>query len=243
MIKAVQSLMLTKKYLKENEISSIISPQVRKAWAREVLSILNFQVAVSPLPAISGPAIYVANHISYMDIPLLMATIENCCFVSKVEIASWPLFGKAAKKIETVFVTRGSKSSHHQARREIEHELVMNKKKIVVFPAGTTTIGDEKYWRKGVFEIAKNLVIPILPVRISYSQLREVAYIDQDFFPYHLYKMGKQKNISAQVELHEPILVRDVHPELEYCRSWCNDLKARPVTKKIINPKTVLTEA
>jgi hypothetical protein len=37
--------------------------------------------------------------------------------------------------------------------------------------------------------------------------------------------------------------VKDVQAEVEYCRSWCNDLKVSQEAGKTGNPKIVLTEA
>lgn len=245
---ATKSIILTGRYLSQHFRSSMIGPQIRKKWAEEVLALLNFQISAENTSTLDGPAIYVANHISYIDIPLLMATIENCSFVSKREVAQWPLFGTASKKIGTVFVDRNSKNSRQEARKQIEIELMDNRQKIVVFPSGTTTLGEEKHWRKGVFEIAQKLEIPIQPVRINYSQLRTVAYIDQDVLLFHLYKLGKQQHIDAKVEFHKPLWINDVESSLNYCRSWCNgraptSTKLTPKTKENGKFHTVLTEA
>ena len=49
--------------------------------------------------------LFVSNHSSYLDIIVLGSVLE-ACFISKSEVASWPLFGLLAKLNHTVFVKR-----------------------------------------------------------------------------------------------------------------------------------------
>src|SRR5262245_47845925 len=47
----------------------------------------------------------VSNHLSYVDIIMLAAT-GNFVFVSKTEVAEWPVFGLCAQLAGTVFIDR-----------------------------------------------------------------------------------------------------------------------------------------
>jgi 1-acyl-sn-glycerol-3-phosphate acyltransferase len=219
---AFKALQLTHSYLRNCAHDKVIVSKVRRRWAEDVLRVLDFEIALTSATSINGPVIFVANHISYIDIPLLMATLDDCVFVSKKAVAYWPMFGDAAKKIGTVFVNRASRDSRSQAKQEIERQLSENKRRIVVFPSGTTSISNEASWRKGVFEIAQKLNLPVQPVRINYSRLREVAYIGSDFFPVHLLKLSQQRAIKAEVNVHKPFLVANPLAAAEYCRTWCN---------------------
>jgi 1-acyl-sn-glycerol-3-phosphate acyltransferase len=225
MTKALRIFQITHCYLKKYRNSKVISGNIRKKWAKEVLKLLNFEIECKGNAPFDGPVIYVANHISYIDIPLLMATLTDCVFVSKKEVASWPIIGSASRKIGTIFVDRKSAKSRASARNEIEVQLNLFSRKIVVFPSGTTSISGEDFWRKGVFELAHKLNIPIVPVRISYSKLRTVAFIKNDLFFFHLLKLAMQDLILAKVELHEPIIIRNIDSDLKYCKNWCTSKK------------------
>lgn len=233
---------VTNNYLKKNKKEILVPPSERSLWAQEILHLYNFKVNVSGAFPINGPVLYVANHISYIDIPLIVAQVEDCVFVSKKEVANWPLFGVAAKKGGTVFVDRGSPESRSLVREQIKSHLLEFNKKIVVFPAGTTSVAEEKVWKKGSFEIAAESGVPVVPMRINYSPLRSVAYIDRDFLPFHLLKLGRKTNLSAFLEFHQPIYVDNVIQDLEYCRRWCNQVHSNIDTQTIPTTAPFLTE-
>ena len=223
MNKLIRVFSLTNEYLKRYKHLAFIHSDIRAEWANEILAFLNFKIKSQTIKARPHSTIFVANHISYIDIPLLMSSIEDSVFISKYEVSLWPLFGRASKKIGTIFVKRSSRKSRSQAREEIERQILEGSKQIVVFPSGTTSMKNEKVWRKGVFEIAHKLGIPVQPIRISYSHLREVAYIDKDFFPVHLMNLATLPEIEASVEAHPPIIIKNVSADLDYCQKWCSE--------------------
>ncbi|MGH7897874.1 MAG: lysophospholipid acyltransferase family protein [Candidatus Binatia bacterium] len=65
-----------------------------------------------------GFAIYVANHRSYTDVPVLMAE-KRSVFLAKTEVGEWPLFGTATRLAGTVFVRREEKESRKAALAEL----------------------------------------------------------------------------------------------------------------------------
>ena len=50
------------------------------------------------------PTLYVSNHLSYLDIPILGSTLKGR-FVAKNEISSWPLAGFLSKVGNTILLT------------------------------------------------------------------------------------------------------------------------------------------
>jgi 1-acyl-sn-glycerol-3-phosphate acyltransferase len=48
----------------------------------------------------------VGNHLSYLDIPLLMQSSPNISFVAKEEVGRWPVIGAGAHALNTIFVKR-----------------------------------------------------------------------------------------------------------------------------------------
>lgn len=172
----------------------------------------------------AGPILFVANHLSYLDIPLLMATIPNCAFVAKKEIARWPLFGRAARMMNTIFLDRGNSRSSQQAGQAIVSALLDDHTSVVLFPAGTTSVGHEPPWKRGAFRISKDYQIPIQPVRIKYWPHRPLVYADQDHFLTHLAHLSKISNKQAHVEFGKPFIVTDIEQDLDFTYRWCNGL-------------------
>ena len=180
------------------------------------LCLLKINFKISGSPSHHTPLLLVGNHISYLDIALLMKACPDFSFVAKHEISRWPVFGPGAKAAQTIFVKRENNSSRIAVREAIG-QAFKNNRRVVIFPSGTTCMNESKPWKKGAFEIAKDHQVLIQPFRISYTPLRTVAYIDKDFFPFHLYQVACNPNIQAHIEFHSPVAVNN---PVEDCADW-----------------------
>jgi len=196
--------------------------KLKRRYARELSRHLNLKISTNLTShSLPGPAIYVSNHISYLDIPLVMNIVSDACFVSKSEIAMWPVIGQAARRIETVFVKREKKSSREGARKALAKVLSEEKKKIIVFPSGTTSIHKTEFWRKGVFEIAHQHHIPVIPIRLNYEPLREIAYIDDDNFMAHLLRLVAHERLDVHIEFGEMQKITNPLADCHRIKEWC----------------------
>ena len=207
----------TYRYLQKSKDPSSCVEELKQQWAHDILGRLRLKLQVVGEVSLDKSLLYVGNHISYLDIAILLRSVPGISFVAKHEISSWPVFGKAAQKIETVFVKREDGDSRKSARKSI-HEALDRGQRVAIFPSGTTCITEKKPWKKGAFEIAHEQNHRIQPFRITYNPLRAAAYIDRDFFPVHLYSLFALENIEATIEFHEPVNVTN---PLEDCRRWC----------------------
>lgn len=192
---------------------------LKQKWALDVLHLLKTNLQVINKVQMGRASIFVGNHLSYLDIPLLMAVDGQISFVAKQEVSRWPVIGKAAKKIETVFVKRNDPQSKLNARIAIK-EAIMQGKKICIFPSGTTTLHEEIGWKKGVFEIAKDLNLKVQPFRITYSDTRLAAYVDKDTLLLHLYKLVSSQGLQATIEFGDVIEILDPSTDAEQLRLW-----------------------
>lgn len=187
------------------------------AWAHHMFELLGGKFEIRGTPPQSEPALLVGNHISYVDIPLLLAALP-VSFVAKKQLETWPVFGSAARCIETVFVDREDKNSRQSAGAAIAPRIREGRRSVVVFPAGTTTTDESKAWRHGAFVIAKRYDIPIQPFRIRYQPLRPLAYLLEDHFVTHLWSLLRLPGFRATIEFHPPVAVED--PERDSQRWW-----------------------
>src|SRR6185503_19627542 len=110
-------------YLQRSKKNDARISHLKSEWAQNTLERLGIQVNVQGTPSSQGSLLLVGNHISYVDIPLLMSTVINSSFVAKQELRFWPVFGAAAKRIDTVFVQRNSGASRKSARRSVAEAL------------------------------------------------------------------------------------------------------------------------
>jgi len=160
----------------------------------------------------------VANHSSYLDIPVLGGTAEMT-FVSKSEVAGWKLFGALAKLANTVFIER--KKSKAKAQSRLIRKLLHEGKQLLFFPEGTSTDNTSVHKFKsslfqGVIERAKKEPVYIQPISIAYlgasdgtpldrvSREKFVWYGSDGFFE-HLGNLLKQKGVEVHVLFHDPV--------------------------------------
>ncbi len=110
--------------------------------------------------------IFVSNHISYLDIPMMMKVIrhQHVRILGKAEMAKIPLFGFIYKQ-GAVLVNR---ESPKQRVKSVENLIFFLQKKISVFicPEGTFNISSLplKSFYDGAFRIAIETQKPIRPI-------------------------------------------------------------------------------
>jgi len=213
---------MTGKYLRLAQKNKSPIIELKKSWASDILQHLNLNIKKIGAPSTCNePIILIGNHISYLDIPVLMQSCPEISFVSKSEVKAWPVIGKAAIQAETIFVERGSFTSRKTAKNQIANSLLLKKQKVALFPSGTTSIQPTVSWKKGAFEIAAENQIKIQPFRIRYNPLRASAYIDQDNFLLHMYQLFQFKRIDVTLEFHEPVNIQDAVSDCVYWKEWC----------------------
>ncbi len=222
--KVVSVFSLTGKYLRLAQKPDADVINLKNNWAKDLVSHFNVSVQIKGQPISQGePFILVGNHISYLDIPILLYSCPEISFVSKKEVKSWPVIGNAATKAETIFVERNNASSRTSAKVEITNSLLEKRQKIAVFPSGTTSIRNSSFWKRGVFEIAEKNDIKIQPFRIRYEPLSAAAYVGDDNFLQHMYQLFSLKEIEVSLEFHEPVTIKNSIADCDYWKKWCEE--------------------
>lgn len=191
----------------------------RLAWAyhRLCCRILGFDVAVSGTPSPVRPTMFVCNHVSYVDIIALGATIE-VSFIAKAEIARWPFFGWLAKLQRTVFVDR--RGFRAAAQRDEIHRRLTAGDDLVLFPEGTSSDGNAVLpFKTALFAVAQDTIngrpLQVQPVSIAYTRLDGLP-LGRGLRPYfawyggmtllpHLWTMLGLGRVTASVVFHPPV--------------------------------------
>jgi 1-acyl-sn-glycerol-3-phosphate acyltransferase len=119
--------------------------------------------------------VFVFNHISYMDIPLLLKVFRRqpIRILGKAEMATIPIFGYIYKKA-VVLVQRTSVEARAKSVKELK-EMLQQNISVVIAPEGTfnTTHKPLKEFYDGAFKIAIETQTSIQPVIFldAYSRL------------------------------------------------------------------------
>ena len=180
-----------------------------QVWARVTCLVLNIQVRIEGNTAIKPGSLIVANHVGSPDIFVLGATFKGF-FVSKAEVADWPLFSWLARLGKTVFADR---SKRHQVKALIGEitQRLNSDHSVILFPEAQATDGtDVVPFKSAVFESAVLASRPVVPVEIRYHDEHQptIAYYGDSFIS-HIMTLLKAPRLSATVTVFPEISAGD----------------------------------
>ena len=148
---------------------ALVEPQVQR-WARSLLRKAGVEVEVSGLENIPGcPAVFVANHQSYFDIPVLLSWLDRPHpLVAKQEIRKLPLIRSWMKLLDCVFIDRENPRQSVAALGEAARNMAERGRSFIIFPEGTRSRGDRVgEFKNGGFRVALKSGAPVVPVVID----------------------------------------------------------------------------
>ncbi len=154
-----------------------------------------------------APMLWVSNHVSWTDIPLL-GMLSPLSFLSKAEVRAWPLVGWLAHKAGTLFIRRGAGDSGLLNRQLGEH--LRQGRHLLIFPEGTTTDGQAvRTFHGRLLASAIDSGVAVQPVAIRYlrdGQTCAIApFIGDDPMAAHLLRLLASDVAEVQVQLLPPI--------------------------------------
>jgi 1-acyl-sn-glycerol-3-phosphate acyltransferase len=136
-------------------------------WSRQLLHILGIRLQVQG-KARPGAKLVVSNHVSWLDIVAINSVVPSR-FVSKAEVATWPLIGRMVTAAGTLYLVR-------ERRRDAMRVLGLMSQAmreghtVAVFPEGTTGAGhDVMHFHANLLQAAIDAPAPIQPVVLRYS--------------------------------------------------------------------------
>lgn len=118
------------------------------------------------IPEKGKPVVYVANHLSYLDIFVFAFLQRRIKYVSKAEIFSIPIVGWAMRLAGNIALARTTRRSQMRAYRQMLDILKCNLS-LVVFPEGTRSpSGRMRRFKEGAFRAAKQQNVSVVPITI-----------------------------------------------------------------------------
>jgi lyso-ornithine lipid O-acyltransferase len=185
-------------------------------WAM-VSRLLGLRVRVAGnLASTAGgrPVVFVANHSSWLDIPVLGGRLD-ACFVSKDDVARWPVVATVARLGRTVYVSR-QRGATGRERNAMRTRLASGDN-LLLFPEGTSSDGSRVLpFRSSFFAIAEGADPPLIqPVSLVYDRLgwlptgrasRPVFawYGDMDLAS-HFWRFAQHSGLRVTILLHPPL--------------------------------------
>lgn len=210
-----------------------------------LMRLMGFRVRIHGKPSEQKPVLFVSNHASYLDIPVL-GSILKVSFIAKSEVANWPLFGWLAKLQNTSFVERRPARAREQ--RDDLRNRVLRSDNLLIFAEGTSSSGAVTLpFKTSLFSIAKesfegNISPVVQPVSIVCSEYKGRLITDQDvrdFYAWykaddylipHLWKMFTLGGFTIDVVFH-PVINPADFPDRKALAEYCHKRVSEGVEK------------
>lgn len=189
-----------------------LSPEQREmrvqVWSLQFLALWDIHLQVRGQPVRNGPALMVANHISWLDISVIHAA-RHCRFVSKSDIRSWPLVGTLASGAGTLYIERTSRKDALRMVKDMA-DAMKNGDVVAVFPEGTTSDGrDLLPFHANLIQSAILAEAPVQPMSLQFidAQSGETSfapcYIGDDTLLGSIWRTLTASRITAVVHFGE----------------------------------------
>ena len=187
----------------------------RQWWLSKVVGIVGLELEIiGDIPKNEGSALWVANHVSWLDIPVVGSA--GVAFLAKAEIRKWPFIGWLGEKSGTVYIQRGGQNASQVASSKIA-ENINSGDSVLVFPEGTTTDGsDVRTFHARIFAPAIDHSLRVQPVAIRYldeegNSHPNVVWRDESFLQ-NVFKILGESSIRVELNFL-PILEADKYSE------------------------------
>lgn len=196
---------------------------------RLFLRLFGVRVIERGRPPGSAATLVVANHVSWLDIPVI-GSLHPLSFIAKSEVEGWPVVGTFARLQRTVFIDRQRRRATAEVNHAVAHRLVKGEA-IVLFAEGTTGDGNRVLpFRSSLVGAAQAALtdpavdqINLQPLSVAYTarnglpvtrrEKPEIAwYGDMDLAP-HLAAFARQGPLDVVVTWGEPIPFRGKRKE------------------------------
>lgn len=144
--------------------------RVQQFWSRSFYRLMFLPVTVEGLEHIQpGQSyVFVSNHQSMFDVWLIYGWLPVIFkWLMKAELRKVPFVGIACKAAGHIFVDRKNPKAAMESMEDIKKQL-KDGVCTVIFPEGTRTKdGQVGRFKRGAFQIALDLKLPIIPISLS----------------------------------------------------------------------------
>lgn len=150
--------------------TGVIPMRVARAWGRFLLAVSGVRVRVEGLENIdpNGSYIFVSNHLSYMDTPVVLSHVPvQFRFLAKRGLFQIPFLGTHLSQAGHIPVPREDPRAAVKTM-QLAAEAVVNKKiSLLIFPeGGRSHDGKLRPFKEGAVYIAVKAGVPIVPMTL-----------------------------------------------------------------------------
>ncbi|OYU29717.1 MAG: 1-acyl-sn-glycerol-3-phosphate acyltransferase [Comamonadaceae bacterium PBBC2] len=196
-----------------------------QVWSLQFLALWDIHLKVLGQPVLNGPALIVANHISWLDISVIHAA-RHCRFVAKSDIRQWPLIGTLATGSGSLYIERTNRKDALRMVKDMA-DAMKDGDVVAVFPEGTTSDG------RNILPFHANLIqsailadAPVQPMSLKFIDAVTgepsfaPCYIGDDTLIGSIWRTLTSPRIIAVVHFGEPQSAKGRDR-----RAWAQDLR------------------
>ncbi|MFI6007583.1 lysophospholipid acyltransferase family protein [Streptomyces sp. NPDC051243] len=186
-----------------------IPSRLIRRWCRWVVRASGVRVRIDGGAAPDGGLLLVANHVSWLDIPLL-AAVRPARMLAKSEIRDWPVAGWLTARSGALFIDRDRIRALPDTVARIAEALRAGEA-VTVFPEGSTWCGRAQgYFRRAAFQAALDAEVPVQPVRLHYrlaggAPSTAAAFVGDDSLLTSVWRVTRSRDLVAEAEVREPM--------------------------------------
>ncbi|MFR9799675.1 lysophospholipid acyltransferase family protein [Streptomyces sp. MS06] len=177
-----------------------------RGWCRWIVRAAGVRLRVSgPGAPAEGGLLLVANHVSWLDVPLL-AAVRPARMLAKSEIRGWPVAGWMAARGGALFIDRSRLRALPATVAGIA-EVLRTGQAVAVFPEGSTWCGRAQGpFRPAAFQAALDAGVPVQPVSIRYrladgSAGTAASFVGEDSLFTSVWRVVSARGLVAEASL------------------------------------------
>ncbi|WKB52052.1 lysophospholipid acyltransferase family protein [Eleftheria terrae] len=173
-------------------------------WSQQLLAAAGVRLVVDG-QARPGAKLFVANHVSWLDIVAINA-VAPARFVSKAEVRRWPLLNRLVDAGGTLYIERERRRDALRVVHQVAEALQAGQT-VAVFPEGTTSDGHGLLpFHANLLQAAIASETPVQPIALRYSDARHAvspaaAYIGQINLVSSLWRVLTADDLQVRVSL------------------------------------------
>jgi 1-acyl-sn-glycerol-3-phosphate acyltransferase len=196
-----------------------LPPYLPRQFHRLLLKGLGVEVRLHGAPARPQGVLFVANHLSWADVPVLGSRLLGH-FVAKAEVGTMGPVGWFADLQRTIYVDRDRKRTTDVQRNAVADRLAAGGN-VILFPEGTTGDGVEVLpFNSSLFAAVDGLADAVVqPVSLAYTRIRgmpitrrrlsDVVWLGDTGIGEHAVDFLRLGRVTAEIACHPAVRAAD----------------------------------
>jgi 1-acyl-sn-glycerol-3-phosphate acyltransferase len=197
-------LLLVALFFGRSANDGVVRMEHARRWSAGFLRVLGVRLEAHGT-ARPGAKLIVANHVSWLDI-LAIDAVEPARFVSKAEVRHWPLFGRLAVAVDTLFIERDRARDALRVVHQMAEALQAGDT-LAVFPEGTTSTGRELLpFHANLLQASIATDTPVQPLALRFSDASgvfsaAVEFVGTTTMPQSVWAIACAQDLCVHVEI------------------------------------------